>query len=259
MAVGCKSAAKAANGGSDDRRRGAITRAGCGLPNRTSPDVKSLWSDAEAEALVAHYAARGLGREMALCLYGSRLLGGDKRLVLHGGGNTSVKTVLPDLFGESAEVLCIKGSGRDLAALEPEGLPAVRLAPLRALRRRESLKDAEMVRLSRAALLDPAAPNISVEALLHAFLPHRYVDHTHSVAVLSLADQPNGAALCAEVFGHRVAVVPYVRPGLPLAKAAAEAFETGPDVEGLVLVKHGVVTFAEDAAEAYRRLIGLGI
>jgi rhamnose utilization protein RhaD (predicted bifunctional aldolase and dehydrogenase)/NAD(P)-dependent dehydrogenase (short-subunit alcohol dehydrogenase family) len=219
--------------------------------------VKSLWSDAEAEALVAYYAARGVGREVALCLYGSRLLGGDKRLVLHGGGNTSVKTVLPDLFGESAEVLCIKGSGRDLAALEPEGLPAVRLAPLRALRRRESLDDAEMVRLSRAALLDPAAPNISVEALLHAFLPHRFIDHTHSVAVLSLADQPDGAALCADTFGRRLGIVPYVRPGLPLAKAAAEAFETGPDVEGLVLVKHGIVTFAEDAAEAYRRMIGL--
>src|SRR5438477_11398781 len=110
MAVGCKSATKAANGGSGDRRRGAITRADC--RNRTSPDVKSLWSDAEAEALVAHYAARGVGREVALCLYGSRLLGGDKRLVLHGGGNTSVKTVLPDLFGQSAEALCIQRSGR---------------------------------------------------------------------------------------------------------------------------------------------------
>jgi rhamnose utilization protein RhaD (predicted bifunctional aldolase and dehydrogenase)/NAD(P)-dependent dehydrogenase (short-subunit alcohol dehydrogenase family) len=219
--------------------------------------VKSLWSDAEVEALVVPYAARGVPREVALCLYGSRLLGGDKRLVLHGGGNTSVKTVLPDLFGEPAEVLCIKGSGRDLSTLEPEGLPAVRLAPLRALRRRESLDDADMVRLSRAALLDPAAPNISVEALLHAFLPHRFVDHTHSVAVLSLADQPDGAALCAEAIGRRVAVVPYVRPGLPLAKAAAEAFEADPDVVGLVLVKHGVVTFADDAAEAYRRLISL--
>ena len=168
--------------------------------------MKSLWSDAEAEALVAHCAARGVGREVALCLYGSRLLGGDKRLVLHGGGNTSVKTVLPDLFGEPAEVLCIKGSGRDLAALEPEGLPAVRLAPLRALRRRESLDRCRHgAAVQRAALLDPAAPNISVEALLHAFLPHRFVDHTHSVAVLSLADQPDGAAICAEVFGRRVA------------------------------------------------------
>src|SRR5437762_10844411 len=216
--------------------------------------MKSLWSKADAKAIVDRYGAAGIGPDLALRVYTSRLLGGDPRLVLHGGGNTSVKTVLPDIFGESAEVLCVKGSGWDLAALEPEGLPAVRLAPLRALRRREALDDAEMVRVSRAALLDPASPNISVEALLHAFLPHRYVDHTHSVAVLSLADQPDGAALCAEVFGRRVAVVPYVRPGLPLAKAAAEAFEADPDVEGLVVLKHGIVTFAEDAAQAYRRL-----
>ena len=219
--------------------------------------MKSLWSDSNAEALAAHYAERGVAREVALCVYGSHLLGGDKRLVLHGGGNTSVKTVLPDLFGEPAEVLCIKGSGWDLAALEPEGLPAVRLAPLRALRRRDALDDVEMVRLSRAALLDPAAPNISVEALLHAFLPHRFVDHTHSVAVLSLADQPDGSGICAEVLGRRVAIVPYVRPGLPLAKAAAEAFEADPDVEGLVLLKHGIVTFADDPAEAYERMVRL--
>jgi rhamnose utilization protein RhaD (predicted bifunctional aldolase and dehydrogenase)/NAD(P)-dependent dehydrogenase (short-subunit alcohol dehydrogenase family) len=219
--------------------------------------VKSLWSEADAEAIVARFAERGVGREVALCVHGSRLLGGDKRLVLHGGGNTSVKTVLPDLSGEPAEVLCIKGSGWDLAALEPEGLPAVRLAPLKALRRREALDDVEMVRLSRAALLDPAAPNISVEALLHAFLPHRYVDHTHSVAVLSLADQPDGAAICAEVFGGRLGIVPYVRPGLPLAQAAADAFEADPDVIGLVLVKHGIVTFADSAAEAYRHMIDM--
>jgi rhamnose utilization protein RhaD (predicted bifunctional aldolase and dehydrogenase)/NAD(P)-dependent dehydrogenase (short-subunit alcohol dehydrogenase family) len=219
--------------------------------------VKSLWSEADAEAIVARYAECGVGREVALCVYGSRLLGGDKRLVVHGGGNTSVKAVLPDLFGEPAEVLCIKGSGWDLAALEPEGLPSVRLAPLKALRSREALDDVDMVRLSRAALLDPAAPNISVEALLHAFLPHRYVDHTHSVAVLSLADQPDAAAVCGEVFGGRLAIVPYVRPGLPLAKAAADAFEADPDVIGLVLVKHGIVTFADTAADAYRHMIGV--
>ena len=219
--------------------------------------MKSLWSDTEAEATAARYAARGVLREVALCVYGSRLLGGDKRLVLHGGGNTSVKTVLPDPFGEPAEVLCIKGSGWDLAVLEPEGLPGVRLAPLRMVRRRDALEDIEMVRLSRAALIDPAAPNISVEVLMHAFLPHRYVDHTHSIAVLSLTDQPDGAALCAEVFGRRLGIVPYVRPGLPLAKAAADAFEASPDVIGLVLAKHGIVTFADTAEDAYRRMIDM--
>src|SRR5881398_109755 len=100
--------------------------------------MQSLWSEADAEAMVAHYGAAGITGDVALRVYTSRLLGGDPRLVMHGGGNTSVKTVLPDLLGEPAEVLCVKGSGWDLGKLEPEGLPAVRLAPLRALRRRNA-------------------------------------------------------------------------------------------------------------------------
>src|SRR3954466_12714167 len=153
--------------------------------------MKSLWSAPDAEALVSRYAEAGIGRELALRVYSARLIGGDGRLVLHGGGNTSLKTVMPDLFGEPAEVLCVKGSGADLAGIEPAGLPAVRLAPLRRLQERAELADDDMVGLLRAALLDPAAPNPSVETLLHAFLPHVYVDHTHATAVLSLADQPH--------------------------------------------------------------------
>ena len=117
--------------------------------------------------------------------------------MLHGGGNTSLKTRLPDLMGEDADVLCVKGSGWDLAEIEPPGLPAVRLKPLLGLRRLDALSDEDMVRVQRANLLDPMAPNPSVETLLHAFLPHAYVDHTHSTAVLSIADQPDGAARCA--------------------------------------------------------------
>src|SRR5438132_1469972 len=98
--------------------------------------MQSLWSEADAEAMVAHYGAAGITGDVALRVYTSRLLGGDPRLVLHGGGNTSVKTVLPDLLGEPAEVLCVKGSGWDMANIEPPGLPAVRLAPLRKLRNR---------------------------------------------------------------------------------------------------------------------------
>ncbi len=138
--------------------------------------MQSLWSDAEAERLVAHYAGDGVTEDVALRVYTSRLLGGDPRLVLHGGGNTSVKTVVLDLLGEGAEVLCVKGSGWDMAAIEPAGLPAVRLAPLRKLRGRAQLSDEEMVRVQRANLIDPAAPNPSVETLLHAFLPHKFVD-----------------------------------------------------------------------------------
>ncbi len=217
--------------------------------------MHSLWSDAEAERLIDHYAATGVGRDVALRVYTSRLLGGEPKLVLHGGGNTSVKTVMKDLLDEEVEVLCVKGSGWDMAAIEPAGLPAVRLAPLRKLRRREALSDEEMVRVQRANLLDPGAPNPSVETLLHAFLPHKYVDHTHSTAVLSLADQPDAAERCADLYGRRMGLVPYIMPGFLLAKEAAEVFEADPAVEGLVLLKHGIFTFGDTAQEAYERMI----
>src|SRR5205823_13293242 len=117
--------------------------------------MKSLWWNADAKTIVDRYGAAGIGPDLALRVYTSRLLGGDPRLVLHGGGNTSVKTVLPDLLGDPAEVLCVKGSGWDMANIEPPGLPAVRLAPLRKLRQRDALPDEEMVRVQRANLLDP--------------------------------------------------------------------------------------------------------
>ncbi len=134
--------------------------------------MKNLWRDTEAEAMVAAYADRGVGRALALRVYTTRLLGGEPRLVLHGGGNTSVKTRATDALGENVEVLCVKGSGWDMAAIEPEGLPAVRLDALRRLRALESLGDEDMVGLVRQGLLDGSAPNPSVETLLHAFLPH---------------------------------------------------------------------------------------
>jgi rhamnose utilization protein RhaD (predicted bifunctional aldolase and dehydrogenase)/NAD(P)-dependent dehydrogenase (short-subunit alcohol dehydrogenase family) len=217
--------------------------------------MQSSWTDRDADAAVARY--EGLNRDWALRVYTTRLLGQDPRLVLHGGGNTSVKTRIADLNGDAVEVLCVKGSGWDMGSIEPAGLPAVRLAPLLKLRARESLSDEEMVRLQRANLIDPAAPNPSVEALLHAFIPHKFVDHTHSTAVLALTDQPDGEALCREVYGARVGYVPYVMPGFGLAKAAAEAFEADPAVEGLILVKHGIFSFGADARQSYERMIAL--
>src|SRR3984893_9424580 len=217
--------------------------------------MQSLWSEADAEAMVAHYGAAGITVDVAWRVYTSRLLGGDPRLVLHGGGNTSVKTVLPDLLGEPAEVLCVKGSGWDMANIEPPGLPAVRLSPIRKLRERAALTDEDMVKIQRANLLDPGAPNPSVETLLHAFLPHKFIDHTHATAVLSLADQPDAAERCADLYGPRVGVVPYIMPGFLLAKKAAEVLEADPEVEGLVLIKHGVFTFGDSAEEAYERMI----
>jgi rhamnose utilization protein RhaD (predicted bifunctional aldolase and dehydrogenase)/NAD(P)-dependent dehydrogenase (short-subunit alcohol dehydrogenase family) len=217
--------------------------------------MKSGWVDADAARLVERYGAQGIGADVALRVYTSRLLGRDPALVLHGGGNTSVKTTLKDFLGDDAEVLCVKGSGWDMANIEPAGLPAVRLAPLRRLRARAALSDEDMVTFQRANLLDPAAPNPSVETLLHAFLPHKFIDHTHSTAVLSLSDQPNGDAMCAEVYGARMGVVPYIMPGFPLAKKVAEVYEAAPAIEGVILGKHGIFTFADDARGAYERMI----
>jgi rhamnose utilization protein RhaD (predicted bifunctional aldolase and dehydrogenase)/NAD(P)-dependent dehydrogenase (short-subunit alcohol dehydrogenase family) len=219
--------------------------------------MRSLWSDADAERTIERYADQGVARDLALRVYTSRLLGREPKLVLHGGGNTSVKTVMRDLLGEETEVLCVKGSGWDMAAIEPAGLPAVRLVPLRQLRQRTALADEEMVRIQRANLLDPGAPNPSVETLLHAFLPHRYIDHTHSTAVLSLADQADAAERCADLYGSKMGLVPYIMPGFLLAKKAAEIFEAVPAIEGLVLLKHGIFTFGDTAQQAYERMIAM--
>jgi rhamnose utilization protein RhaD (predicted bifunctional aldolase and dehydrogenase)/NAD(P)-dependent dehydrogenase (short-subunit alcohol dehydrogenase family) len=219
--------------------------------------MKSGWVDSEAQAAIDRYAARGIGRDLATRVYTTRLLGRDPKLVLHGGGNTSVKTTMPDLLGDEVAVLCVKGSGADMAAIEPAGLPAVRLDRLRRLRARTELTDEDMVRVQRENLLEPAAPNPSVETLLHAFLPHRFVDHTHANAILSLVDQPDGEAICTELYDGRMSVVPYVMPGFALAKMAADVYDAKPDVEGLILHKHGIFTFGESAREAYERMIAL--
>ena len=219
--------------------------------------MENLWSDKEAEATVARYAGEGVDGERALRLYSARLLGGDRRLVLHGGGNASLKAFAADRLGDEAEVLYIKGSGRDMAAVEPADLPAVRLTPLRRLLALETLADTDLIEALRGNLLDSRAPDPSVEVLVHAFLPHRVIDHTHANAVLALTNQADGAEICAEVFEGRAAVVPYVMSGLALAKQVHAAFEANPGVEGLILSCHGVVTFGETAEESYGRMIDL--
>jgi rhamnose utilization protein RhaD (predicted bifunctional aldolase and dehydrogenase)/NAD(P)-dependent dehydrogenase (short-subunit alcohol dehydrogenase family) len=144
-----------------------------------------------------------------------------------------------------------------MAVIELAGLPAVRLDRLRKLRARTELTDEDMVRVQRENLIEPAAPNPSVETLLHAFLPHRFVDHTHANAILSLVDQPDGEAICTDLYDGRMSVVPYVMPGFALAKMAADVYDAKPDVEGLVLHKHGIFTFGDSARDAYERMIAL--
>ncbi|HEX4532714.1 MAG TPA: bifunctional aldolase/short-chain dehydrogenase [Rhizomicrobium sp.] len=217
--------------------------------------MKSRWSDTDAQDFIKRYAEKGIGEELALRTYTTQLLGGDPRLVLHGGGNTSVKLKARDLLGDEVEVIHIKGSGWDMGNIEPAGLPAVRLEPLRRLRALPKLSDEDMVNFQRLNLLDAAAPNPSVECLLHAFLPHKFIDHTHSTAVLALTDQPDGEKKVAEVYGNRVAVVPYNIPGFALAKSVADVFDANPKVEGLILPRHGIFTFADDARTAYEKMI----
>jgi rhamnose utilization protein RhaD (predicted bifunctional aldolase and dehydrogenase)/NAD(P)-dependent dehydrogenase (short-subunit alcohol dehydrogenase family) len=217
--------------------------------------MKSAWADSDAEAMVSRGAKSGIDRDLALRLYTTRLLGRDPKLVLHGGGNTSLKTRMRDRLGEKVEVLRVKATGADMASIEAEGLVAVRLEPMRKLRALNHIDDETLVGIERANLIDPAAQNPSVEMMLHAFLPQKFIDHTHATAVLSVIDQPDGEEKCAEVFGRRLGFVPYLMPGFGLAKKAIEVFEGNKPSDGLILSKHGIVTYGADARETYERMI----
>ncbi len=217
--------------------------------------MKSSWSDKDAQDFIAKYAPKGVNADLAVRTYTTRLLGSDPKMVLHGGGNTSVKTTVKDQLGEDVEVICIKGSGWDMGVIEPVGLPSVRLEPLRKLRKLDRLSDEDMVNFQRINLLDSTSPNPSVETLLHAFLPHKFIDHVHSTAVLALTDQPDNKALVQEVYGDRVAYVPYTIPGFALAKAVADVFDKHPKAEGLILLQHGIFSMGDTAEQAYSRMI----
>ena len=218
--------------------------------------MKSRWSDSEFRSVVDGYVRSGLNPDLATRVYTTRLLGADPQLVLHGGGNTSVKTTAAEADGSEVEVLCVKGSGWDMGTIEPAGLPAVRLKELAALARFDALSDIEMVRQQRRLLINPSAPNPSVEAILHALIPSRHVDHTHANAIVALTNQPDGEALVAEVFPDSV-VVPYVMPGFDLAKACAKALAAAPGATSMVLMKHGIFTWSDDPRASYEAMIEL--
>ncbi len=189
------------------------------------------------------------------CVHASRLLGGDPSLVLHGGGNTSVKAAWNDITGEVVDALYVKGSGWDLATIERAGFAPLPLARMRALLSLEQLSDPDMMRELSAARLDPAAPQPSVEALLHAFIPHVSVLHSHADVILTLTNLADGAEQIATLYGERVVVVPYVMPGFDLAREVARRWdaEAHDATVGMVLLNHGLFTFGASAAEAYAR------
>jgi len=205
--------------------------------------LKNNWSKKVAEKYVKTYKKLGFSKDLALRVYTTRLLGRNKELVLHGGGNTSVKTTIKDIDGRKYEVLCVKGSGWDMADIEPPGLPAVKLKPLLSLKNKKYLSDEDMVAYQKRNLIDIKSPNPSVETFLHAFLPFKYVDHTHADAVMNITNRPNGLNFCKKIFGKKASIVPYVMPGFMLAKKINEVYSKNPNIDCLILMNHGIFTF----------------
>jgi len=210
----------------------------------------SLWDDEQAAAFADD--------DLAMRVYTSRLLGSAEDLVLHGGGNTSVKSTISDFFGDPTDVLFVKGSGWDLKTIEAAGFPAVRLHHTRRLAELEALSDTDMTRQLRALMLDPSGPSPSVEAILHAIIPRKFVDHTHADAVVTLSNNPAGENILAELYPDCL-ILPYVMPGFILSKQVDNAlrdFDLAA-CKGIILMHHGVFTFADDARTAYENMIGL--
>ncbi len=218
--------------------------------------MENRWSDRDAERFLSRYA-KTWGEDMALRTYTSRLLGAEPRLVLHGGGNTSVKGVHTNLLGERLPALFVKASGYDMAAIEPEGHPGLDLEYLRRLRKLTGLDDLRMENELRTHLFDARAPTPSIETLVHAFMPAKFIDHTHAGAVLALTNQDRGEEIVRDALGDDVLVLDYVSPGFKLAAMTADALEAAPGKRAMVWMRHGVVTWGETAREAYDSMIEL--
>ena len=217
--------------------------------------MKNNWSKKIAIKYIKKYKKLSFSKDLALRIYTTQLLGKNKELVLHGGGNTSVKTTIKDIDGKKYNVLCVKGSGWNMADIEPAGLPAVKLEPLLALKKKKYLSDEDMVSFQKRNLIDIKSPNPSVETFLHAFLPFKFVDHTHADAILNVTNRPDGLNFCKKIFGNKVSIVPYVIPGFMLAKKVSEIYSKNPKINCLILMNHGIFTFADDAKDAYDLMI----
>ena len=212
--------------------------------------MKNLWDAAEAGKCKS---------DLELRVYSSRLLGRDDTLVLHGGGNTSVKVRERNAVGEEEEILYVKGSGWDLESIEVNGFAPVRMAHLLKLAELEALPDPQMVNELATHVTRAGAPAPSVETILHAVIPHKFVDHTHADALLAITNTGDGEARIREIYGNDVVVVPYVMPGFELAKVCASKFkaEAKPSTIGILLLKHGLFSFGSTAEESYGRMISL--
>jgi rhamnose utilization protein RhaD (predicted bifunctional aldolase and dehydrogenase)/NAD(P)-dependent dehydrogenase (short-subunit alcohol dehydrogenase family) len=212
--------------------------------------MKDLWNEQDAAAYAGDLAQR---------VYSSHLLGREPALVLHGGGNTSVKLTETNILGEPEDILYVKGSGWDLESIEESGFAPVRMAHLLKLAQLERLSDPDMVNELRTHMTRAAAPSPSVETVLHAILPYKYVDHTHADAVVTVSNTANGEQRIREIYGDTVVIIPYTMPGFDLARVCAELFprQAGPRTLGMVLLNHGIFSFGTTAREAYQRMIEL--
>lgn len=222
-----------------------------GFDRRLILIMKNLWNDTEARKFI--------NDPLGLRVYTSRLLGADSDLVLHGGGNTSVKVTVKNFFGEREDILYVKGSGWDLATIEKEGFAPVKMDVLLKMAGLKALNDTQMVHLQRAAMTNPNRPNPSVEAILHAIIPFNYVDHTHADAVVTMTNTKNGLKRIKALYGKKVLIVPYIMPGFLLAQKVYQMTRAidWSQVEAMILMHHGVFTFHDDAKKSYETMIAI--
>ncbi|MCU7939558.1 MAG: bifunctional aldolase/short-chain dehydrogenase [gamma proteobacterium symbiont of Bathyaustriella thionipta] len=217
--------------------------------------MQNRWNENDAQ----QYSSGNNNPDLALRVYSSRLLGQDKSLVLHGGGNTSVKIEQTNILGDRETILYVKGSGWDLETIEAQGYAPVQMSHLLKLAQLKELTDAQMVNELKTHLTLSNAPGPSVETILHALLPYKYVDHTHADAVVSITNTENGMERIKALYGNKVVIIPYVMPGFDLARLCAEIFpaEAHSETIGMVLMNHGIFSFGEDAKQSYDRMIEL--
>ena len=211
--------------------------------------MKSYWNTKEAKS-----CGKNL---LKMRVYTSRLLGKEEDLVMHGGGNTSVKITEKNIFGEKEEILYVKGSGWDLATIEEQGFTPVKLDALYKLVQLDTLSDMDMVKYQRMAVTNPAAPNPSVETILHGIIPYTFVDHTHADAVVIITNSPNGKEQIQKIYGKNMMIIPYVMPGFILAKTIYEMTKDvdWESLDGMILLNHGVFTFDHDPKKSYEKMI----
>jgi rhamnose utilization protein RhaD (predicted bifunctional aldolase and dehydrogenase) len=215
--------------------------------------MDNLFNNAESKSFIKRHPKQP--EDLSLCVYTSRLIGKSTALVLHGGGNTSVKINTEDITGEKHDVIFVKGSGTNLMDIKHEAFVGLKLAPLLKLKRLDSLSDSDLDNQHKINKIVAASPDPSVETIVHAFLPHRYINHTHADSVLVLTHQKDNLDMLQDALGNKVAVLPYIMSGFPLAKAMIDVYEKNPEIESVVVINHGIFTFADHAKTAYDLMI----